>query len=51
MLTWLDGITRELYALLGDNPPPVAIVEKKFKERPRWMGKANPWYGYLVQLL
>ncbi|TGZ84704.1 hypothetical protein EX30DRAFT_337192 [Ascodesmis nigricans] len=38
-----DGITRELYALLGENPPPVAIVETKFKERPKWMGKANPW--------
>ncbi|KAF8248279.1 hypothetical protein K440DRAFT_548459 [Wilcoxina mikolae CBS 423.85] len=38
-----DGITRELFALLGENPPPVAIVENKFKEKPRWMGKANPW--------
>ncbi|KAI5784560.1 hypothetical protein EDC01DRAFT_199296 [Geopyxis carbonaria] len=38
-----DGITRELFALLGQNPPPVAIVENKFKEKPRWLGKANPW--------
>ncbi|RPA89647.1 hypothetical protein L873DRAFT_1720922 [Choiromyces venosus 120613-1] len=38
-----DGITRELFALLGENPPPVAIVESKFKEKPRWMGKVNPW--------
>ncbi|KAI5813363.1 hypothetical protein BZA77DRAFT_339462 [Pyronema omphalodes] len=38
-----DGITRELFALLGENPPPVAIVENKFKEKPKWMGKANPW--------
>ncbi|KAL7272883.1 swr complex subunit [Rhizina undulata] len=38
-----DGITRELFALLGENPPPVAIVENKFKEKPKWTGKAIPW--------
>ncbi|KAF8477515.1 hypothetical protein BDZ91DRAFT_709387 [Kalaharituber pfeilii] len=39
-----DGITRELYALLGEHPPPVSLKrEPRFKERPRWMEKAKPW--------
>ncbi|KAI5809010.1 hypothetical protein DFH27DRAFT_542120 [Peziza echinospora] len=39
-----DGITRELYALLGENPPPVSLkLESRFKERPKWQEKAKPW--------
>ncbi|BFZ59844.1 swr complex subunit [Saitoella coloradoensis] len=39
----LDGITRELYSLLGDNVPPVAIQQNKFKERPKLRQKAASW--------
>ncbi|KAF8458897.1 hypothetical protein BGX38DRAFT_1150485 [Terfezia claveryi] len=39
-----DGITRELYALLGEHPPPVSLsLKPHFKERPRWLEKAKPW--------
>lgn len=34
---------RELYSLLGENTPPVAVFESKFKERPTWKQKASPW--------
>lgn len=41
-----EGITRELYALLGERAPPIAITEKKYKGRPKWMSKSRvrPWY-------
>lgn len=38
-----EGITRELYALLGQNTPPVAVVQKKFKEKPKWKQRASKW--------
>lgn len=34
---------RELYSLLGENTPPVAIFENRFKEKPSWNQKAVPW--------
>lgn len=34
---------RELYSLLGENTPPVAVFESKFKERPTWKQKTSPW--------
>lgn len=34
---------RELYSLLGENTPPVAVFESKFKERPTWKQKISPW--------
>lgn len=42
----LEGITRELYALLGERAPPIAINENKYKGRPKWMNKlrVRPWY-------
>lgn len=41
-----EGITRELYALLGERAPPIAINENKYKGRPKWMNKlrVRPWY-------
>lgn len=35
----LEGITRELYALLGERAPPIAINENRYKGRPKWMSK------------
>ncbi|KAJ5485029.1 SWR1-complex protein 4 [Penicillium diatomitis] len=34
-----EGITRELYALLGERAPPIAINENKYKGRPKFMNK------------
>ncbi len=38
-----DGLTRELYALLGNNSPPISLVPKKFKEKPKFKQKASSW--------
>ncbi|KAI9785118.1 MAG: DNA methyltransferase 1-associated protein 1 [Candelina submexicana] len=39
-----EGITRELYALLGERAPPVAITDHvKYKDRPKWSHKVQPW--------
>ncbi|KAI9811479.1 MAG: swr complex subunit [Pycnora praestabilis] len=39
-----EGITRELFALLGERAPPVAISDHiKYKERPKWSHKVQPW--------
>lgn len=42
-----EGITRELYALLGERAPPIAINENRYKGRPKWMSKlrVRPWYA------
>jgi DNA methyltransferase 1-associated protein 1 len=44
-----EGITRELYALLGERAPPIAINENRYKGRPKWMSKlrVRPWYAAL----
>ncbi|KAA8908913.1 hypothetical protein TRICI_004726 [Trichomonascus ciferrii] len=39
----LDGLQRELYSLLGENTPPIAVDTKKFKDKPNWRQKATPW--------
>lgn len=41
-----EGINRELYALLGERAPPVAITEHiRLKEKPKWSHKViQPWY-------
>ncbi|KNG84127.1 SWR1-complex protein 4 [Aspergillus nomiae NRRL 13137] len=41
-----EGITRELYALLGERAPPIAINENRYKGRPKWMSKlrVRPWH-------
>ncbi|KAK9371377.1 hypothetical protein V1509DRAFT_614482 [Lipomyces kononenkoae] len=39
----LDGIHRELHNLLGENTPPVTVMQSKFKEKPNWMQKPSPW--------
>lgn len=41
----LDGMQRELYSLLGENTPPIAMTENKFKSRPDWRSakKITPW--------
>ncbi|KAG5520014.1 hypothetical protein PMAC_001090 [Pneumocystis sp. 'macacae'] len=38
-----DSITRELYSLLGENTPPIAILQNKFKTRPKLRQKAVAW--------
>ncbi|PLN75478.1 DNA methyltransferase 1-associated protein DMAP1 [Aspergillus taichungensis] len=40
-----EGITRELFALLGERAPPIAISENRYKGRPKWMSKlrVRPW--------
>ncbi|KAI9673267.1 MAG: swr complex subunit [Trizodia sp. TS-e1964] len=39
-----DGMPRELFALLGERLPPIAINEQpKYKERPKWTHKAQKW--------
>lgn len=45
LTVWIEGITRELYALLGERAPPIAINENKYKGRPKWMSKikVRPW--------
>ena len=40
----VTGIQRELYNLLGDNTPPVAVQKgSKFKDKLRAMAKPSPW--------
>ncbi|KAL4781213.1 DNA methyltransferase 1-associated protein DMAP1 [Aspergillus varians] len=40
-----EGVTRELFALLGERAPPIAINENRYKGRPKWQTKARvrPW--------
>ncbi|KTW26747.1 hypothetical protein T552_02751 [Pneumocystis carinii B80] len=38
-----EFITRELYSLLGENTPPIAILQNKFKNRPKLRQKAVSW--------
>lgn len=48
-----DGITRELYSLLGPRAPPISLNENKYKGRRKWMSKVKvkPWYGFHVLLM
>ena len=41
-----EGVPRELYALLGERAPPIAITENRYKGRPKLMSKSKvrPWY-------
>ncbi|SCV02726.1 LAME_0H04610g1_1 [Lachancea meyersii CBS 8951] len=40
----VSGMQRELYNLLGDNTPPVAVQKSnKFKDKMRTMAKPSPW--------
>lgn len=39
----LDGMQRELYSLLGENTPPIAVTDNKFRDKPNWRQKATPW--------
>ncbi len=40
-----EGITRELFALLGERAPPVAITEHvRYRERRKFPQKVQPWY-------
>ncbi|KAI9734809.1 MAG: swr complex subunit [Cirrosporium novae-zelandiae] len=39
-----EGISRELFQLLGDRAPPVALTsQRKYKNRPKWAQKVTPW--------
>ncbi|OJD26647.1 hypothetical protein ACJ73_01962 [Blastomyces percursus] len=40
-----EGITRELFALLGERAPPIALNENKYKGRRKWVSKlkVRPW--------
>lgn len=58
LLGWIadgfaEGITRELFALLGERAPPIAINENRYKGRPKWMSKlrVRPWCVYLAGIL
>ncbi|SCU87547.1 LAFA_0E07404g1_1 [Lachancea sp. 'fantastica'] len=40
----VSGMQRELYNLLGDNTPPIAVQKgSKFKDKMRTMAKPSPW--------
>lgn len=39
----IDGMQRELYSLLGNNTPPLAITDNRFRSKPNWKQKAVPW--------
>lgn len=39
------GISRELYALMGDNAPPVTLALPKMKEKPRMQRKVQHWWA------
>lgn len=43
----LDGISRELYSLIG-GAPPVAFVKPTYKAKYQTKKKATPWYGQCV---
>jgi hypothetical protein len=47
LLRHLEGITRELFALLGERAPPIAVNENRYKGRPKWLTKARAksWYA------
>lgn len=38
-----EGMQRELYSLLGENTPPIAVIENVFKDKPSWNQKVTPW--------
>ncbi|EPY51685.1 Swr1 complex subunit Swc4 [Schizosaccharomyces cryophilus OY26] len=38
-----EGVSRELFSLLGENSAPLAIYQKKFKEKPKSNQKAKNW--------
>lgn len=45
-----DGISRELYALIGDNAPSLAQAQAsaanvKYKDRPKALQKKSRWYA------
>lgn len=42
----IDGISRELYSLIG-GAPPVAFVKPTFKAKFKSKKKAAPWYVYI----
>lgn len=43
---YIDGISRELYSLIG-GAPPVAFVKPTFKSKFKTKKKATPWYDYI----
>lgn len=46
----IEGYNRELYALLGDKAPPIALTENKYKGRKKWASKlkVRPWCVILL---
>lgn len=38
-----EGMQRELYSLLGENTPPVAMTQNKFRDKPSWTQTVTPW--------
>lgn len=38
-----EGISRELYNLIGHNSPPVVTLQSKFKEKPKFRQRAAKW--------
>jgi hypothetical protein len=43
-----EGITRELFALLGEKAPPISLTENKYKLK-KSNRRALPWYAYAAQ--
>lgn len=39
----VEGISRELLNLIGNNSPPVVTLQSKFKEKPRFKQRAAKW--------
>jgi DNA methyltransferase 1-associated protein 1 len=45
-LSWAEGVAREVAALYGERPPPVAVYEEKkaYRAKRQNTGPAKKWY-------
>lgn len=42
-----EGVSREVFALMGDNAPSLQAFNLKFKERPKVRKRAARWFVFL----
>lgn len=49
---WVEGVAREVAALYGERPPPVAVYEEKkaYRAKRQSTGPAKKWYKNPVLL-